>query len=159
MFCPGTLGPHTGGPDPIPGVQFAHVEVLDPHGKVSDRPVGPTCRRQFPSPALSLYLVGPVHQSPSRCPTRPFLLSLRRGPSLSVLPPPRLPWTGACALTHVAGFLGHDAPTCPAPRAPPAPHFTQLCPLSRSAHAASRRRRPAPTFPTIQLAVVHAKPL
>jgi hypothetical protein len=35
MFCPGTLGPHyrwlgphTGGPDPILGVQFAHVEAL-----------------------------------------------------------------------------------------------------------------------------------
>jgi hypothetical protein len=40
MFCPGTLGPHCGwlgphtgggggGPDPILGVRFAHVEVLD----------------------------------------------------------------------------------------------------------------------------------
>jgi hypothetical protein len=36
MFCPGTLGPHcgrlgshTGGPDPILGVRFAHMEVLD----------------------------------------------------------------------------------------------------------------------------------
>jgi hypothetical protein len=36
MLCPGTLGPHCGrprphigGPDPIPGVRFAHVEVLD----------------------------------------------------------------------------------------------------------------------------------
>jgi hypothetical protein len=36
MFYPRTLGPHyeqpephTGGPDPILGVQFAHVEVLD----------------------------------------------------------------------------------------------------------------------------------
>jgi hypothetical protein len=36
MLYPGTLGPHcgwpgthTGGPDPIPGVRFAHVEVLD----------------------------------------------------------------------------------------------------------------------------------
>jgi hypothetical protein len=35
MFCPRTLrphhgqpGPHTGGPDPILGVQFVHVEVL-----------------------------------------------------------------------------------------------------------------------------------
>jgi hypothetical protein len=35
--------------------------------------------------------------------------SLRRGPALSVLPPPRSPWTGACALAHVTGFLGHDA--------------------------------------------------
>jgi hypothetical protein len=36
MFYPGTLGPpcgwprpHTGGPDRIPGVRLAHVEVLD----------------------------------------------------------------------------------------------------------------------------------
>jgi hypothetical protein len=36
MFCPGTLGPpcgwpgpHTGGPDPIPGVRLAHVGVQD----------------------------------------------------------------------------------------------------------------------------------
>jgi hypothetical protein len=36
MFCPGTLGPycgrpgpHTGGPDLIPGVWLVHVEVLD----------------------------------------------------------------------------------------------------------------------------------
>jgi hypothetical protein len=32
----------------------------------------------------------------------------------------------------------------PVPRAHPSPHFAQLHPLSRSAHAASRRRRPAP---------------
>jgi hypothetical protein len=36
MFCPetlgphcGQLGPHRGGPNPIPGVRLAHVEVLD----------------------------------------------------------------------------------------------------------------------------------
>jgi hypothetical protein len=36
MFCPGTLGPHCGwpgphtvGPNPIPGVRLTHVEVLD----------------------------------------------------------------------------------------------------------------------------------
>jgi hypothetical protein len=28
---------------------------------------------------------------------------------LSVLPSARPLWTGACALTHVVGFLGHDA--------------------------------------------------
>jgi hypothetical protein len=59
--------------------------------------------------SLSLYLTGPDRQSPSRCPARPFLLSLRRGPALSVPPPPRSAWTGACALAHVTGFLGHGA--------------------------------------------------
>jgi hypothetical protein len=47
----------------------------------------------------------------------------------------------------------------PVPRAHPSPHFTQLCPLSCSAHAASCHQRPAPAFPTIQLAGDHAKPL
>jgi hypothetical protein len=65
----------------------------------------------FPSPtrSLSLCLTGPYCQSSCRCPTRPFLLSLRRGPALSVSPSPRSPWTDACALAHVVGFLGHDA--------------------------------------------------
>jgi hypothetical protein len=43
-------------------------------------------------------------------------------------------------------------------RAHPSPHFAQLHPLSRSAHAASRRRRPAPASPAIQLAGDHPKP-
>jgi hypothetical protein len=76
-------------------------------------PVGSISRRQFPSPArslsLSLCLAGLDRQSPSHCPARPFLLPLRRGPALSVLPPSRSLWTGACALIHVVGFLGHDA--------------------------------------------------
>jgi hypothetical protein len=54
------------------------------------------------------------------------------------------------------------SPTRPAPflepRAHPSPHFAQLRPLSRSAHATSRRRRPAPTFPAIQLAGDRSKP-
>jgi hypothetical protein len=44
------------------------------------------------------------------------------------------------------------------PRAQPSPYFAQLHPLSRSAHAASRRRRPAPAFPAIQLAGDRSKP-
>jgi hypothetical protein len=63
----------------------------------------------FPARSLSLCLTGPIRQLLSCCPTRPFLLSLRRGPYLSVPPPPRSPWTGSCALAHVTGFLGHDA--------------------------------------------------
>jgi hypothetical protein len=46
----------------------------------------------------------------------------------------------------------------PVPRTHPSPHFAQLHPLSRSALAASHRRRPAPTSPAIQLAGVRAKP-
>jgi hypothetical protein len=96
---------------------------------------------------------------PSRCPRASPFLSLRRGPALSVPPSPRSPWTGACALAHVARFLGHDAHASsslfrapPVPRAHPSPHFARLHPLSRSAHAASRRWRPAPALPAIQLA-------
>jgi hypothetical protein len=73
-------------------------------------PVGPTCQRQFPSlvrsPSLSR---GPGSPVPSRCPRASPFLSLRRGPALSVPPSPRPPWTGACALAHVAGVFGHDA--------------------------------------------------
>ncbi|PWZ34057.1 hypothetical protein Zm00014a_015337, partial [Zea mays] len=65
-----------------------------------------------PTRSLSLCLAGPVRQSPSRCPARLFLLSLHRGPYLSVPPPPRSLWPGACALAHVARFLGHDAHPC-----------------------------------------------
>jgi hypothetical protein len=49
-------------------------------------------------------------------------------------------------------------------RAPPmtrthhSPHFAQLCPLSRSALAARRRRRPAPALPIIQLTGGRTKP-
>jgi hypothetical protein len=77
-------------------------------------PAGPICRRQFPSPVRSLSLSVSQAQIASRravAPRAPFL-SLCRGPALSVPPPPRSP-TDACALAHVAGFLGHD----PRPRA------------------------------------------
>ena len=60
--------------------------------------------------ALSLSLSrGPGSPVTEPLPRAPFLLSLRRGPTLSVPPPPRSPWTGSSALVHVAGFLGHDA--------------------------------------------------
>jgi hypothetical protein len=46
----------------------------------------------------------------------------------------------------------------PVPHAHPSPYFAQLHPLSRSAHAASRRWRPVPVFPFIQLAGDRSKP-
>jgi hypothetical protein len=61
----------------------------------------------------------------------------------------------AMTLSHAPNSL-HIAPLVP--RAHPSPHFARLYPLSRSALAASRRRRPAPAFPAIQLAGVCAKP-
>jgi hypothetical protein len=57
--------------------------------------------------------------------------------------------------THVPISL-FKAP--PVPRAHPLPHFAQLHPLSRSAHVASHRRRPAPAFPAIRLAGDRSKP-
>jgi hypothetical protein len=73
--------------------------------------VGPTCRRRFLHPRAPLLSLprGPGSPFVESLPRASPFLSLRRGPSLSVPPSPRPPWTGECALTHVAGFLGHDA--------------------------------------------------
>jgi hypothetical protein len=76
----------------------------------------PSLSRSLPSgpnlsaPVTSFSLFrGPGSPVPNRCSrTSPFL-SLCRGPALSVPPSTRPPWTSACALAHVAGFLGHDA--------------------------------------------------
>jgi hypothetical protein len=124
-------------------------------------PVGPICQRKFPSLArsLSLCLAGLDRQSPSRCPACPFFLSLRRGLALSVPPlharrgPVRA--HSRTSLDFSATMPAH-APNSllrapPVPRAHPSPHFAQLHPLSRSTHAASRRRRPALAFSAIQL--------
>jgi hypothetical protein len=92
---------------PVSGSSPSRVPSLSrslPSGIDLSAPVSFACALPF-----SLCLAGPDRQSPNRCLERPFLLSLRRGPYLSVLPSPRSPWTGACTLAHVAGFLGHDA--------------------------------------------------
>jgi hypothetical protein len=130
--------------------------------------VGPTCRRRFSSPAhsLSLCLTGLDRQSPSRCPVRPLFtlcavglpcqfcpLRARRGPARAHS---RMsPDFSATTPAHAPSSLLRAPPL---PHAHPSPHFAQLHPLSRSAHAASRRRRPAPTFPAIQLAGDCSKP-
>jgi hypothetical protein len=154
--------------DPACQRQYSRVRSLSP--SLSRCPAGPACRCQFSfARSLSLSLFVSRARFASRRavapPASPFL-SLRRGPSLSDLPSPRPPWTGACALAHVTGFHGHDAAHAPnslliappAPCAHPSPHFAHLHRLSRSALAASRRRRPAPVFPTIQLTGDYAQP-
>jgi hypothetical protein len=123
-------------------------------------PVGLTCRCQFPSPVRSLSL----------------FVSRAQFASAELLPP-RVPFSlsamWACLVSSTFLALAVDRrvrtrvrrrvsrprrpPTRLAPlfRAPPvlcahpSPHFVQLHPLSRSALAASRRRRPAPVFPAI----------
>jgi hypothetical protein len=131
--------------------------------------VGPICRRQFPSPARSLSL------------------SLSRGPDPPVAEPlPRAPFSSLCVVDPTCQFrplrarrgpasahsrmwrdfsatMPAHAPSSlfrapPVPRAHPSPHFAQLRPLSRFAHTASRRRRPASAFPAIQLAGDCSKP-
>jgi hypothetical protein len=111
--------------------------------------------------------VGPVRQALSRCPARPLSSLCVVGLPCQFCPPRA---RRGLASAHSRTSLDFSA-TTPAhapssllraplvPRAhPPPPHFTQLRPLSGSAHAASSRRRPAPAFPAIQLAGDRAKP-
>jgi hypothetical protein len=135
-------------------------------------------------PSLARCLVGPI----CRCPFFSLARSLSRGPGSPVAEPlPRTPlFFSLCAVGLPCQFCplrarrgptrAHSrtspdfsamtpahAPNSllrapPVPRAHPSPHFAQLYPLSRSAHAASRRRRPAPAFPAIQLAGDRSKP-
>jgi hypothetical protein len=126
--------------------------------------VGPACRRQFSSPRAPSLPVSRAQITSRRAvaPRTPFLLSLCRGPALSVLPPPRSPWTGACvpdfSTTTPAHVPSSLLRALLAPRAHPSPHFAQLHPLSRSAHAARRRQRPTPAFPANQLTGDRSKP-
>jgi hypothetical protein len=116
--------------------------------------------------SLSLCLTGPIRQCRAVAPTR-SLFSLcavglpcqfrlpraRRGPARAHSR--TSPNFSATTPAHVPSSL-FRAP--PVPRAHPSPHFARLHPLSRSAHAANRRRRPAPAFPAIQLAGDRSKP-
>jgi hypothetical protein len=71
------------------------------------RPVGASFLHPLaPSRSLSRGPSSPIVEPLPRA--SPFL-SMCRGPALSVPPSPRSPWTGACALAHVTGFLGHDS--------------------------------------------------
>jgi hypothetical protein len=133
--------------------------------------VGPICRRQFPLPARSLSL--------SVCVSRARIASRRaiapRTPFFSLctmgLPcqfrPLRARRGAARAHSRTSPDFSATTPAHapssllrapPVPRAHPLPHFAQLHPLSRSAHAASRRQRPVPAFSAIQLAEDRSKP-
>jgi hypothetical protein len=129
-------------------------------------PVGTTCRRQFPSPVHSLCLMGPVRQCRAISPARPFF-------SLGAVGLPcqfRLPCAHhGPARAHSRTSLGFSATmpahapnsllrALPVPRTRPSPHFTHPRPLSGSAVAAGRHRRPAPPFPANQLVEDHPKP-
>jgi hypothetical protein len=116
--------------------------------------------------SLSLCFAGLVRQPPSRCRMRPIfslyavglpcqirLPRTRRGPARvhSRTSPDFL----AMMPAHAPSSL-FRAP--PVPPTHPSPHFAQLPTLSRSAHAASRRQRPAPAFPAFQLTEDRSKP-
>jgi hypothetical protein len=129
--------------------------------------------------------VGPIYR---RQLLHPLALSLSHGPEPPVVEPlPRAslfslsaPWASPVSSTlsarrrgpahaHSRTSSGFSATTPahapnplliapPVPHAHPSPHFAHPHPLSRSALAASRRRRPTPASPAIQLAGVRAKP-
>jgi hypothetical protein len=108
--------------------RFASAELLPPHVLL-----------------LSLYAVG------LSCQFR--LLHARRG--LARAHPRTSPGFSATTPAHAPNSL-FRAPLVPRTR--PSPHFAHPHPLSRSALAARRHRRPASAFPTIQLAGDRTKP-
>jgi hypothetical protein len=131
--------------------------------------VDPTCRRQLLRPLAlppSLYFAGPVRQRRAVALARPpFSLCVvglpcqirlscaRHGPARAHSR--TSPGFSATTPAHAPNSL-FRAP--PVPRTHPSPHFARLHPLSRSTHAASRRRRPAPMFSAIQLVGDRSKP-
>jgi hypothetical protein len=130
--------------------------------------VGPACRHQFSSPRAPYLSVSRARIASRRvvAPRAPFFslcvvglpcqfrpLRARRGPARAHLR--TSPDFSATTLAHAPSSLLRAPPV---PRAHPSPRFVQLLPLSRSAHAASRRRRTAPAFPSIQLTGDRFKP-
>jgi hypothetical protein len=131
--------------------------------------VDPACRRQLLHLLAlppSICLVGPVRQRRVVAPACPlYSLSVVDPPSQIRLPRARRgptrahsrtsPGFSATTPAHSPNSL-FTAPPVPCTR--PSLHFACPRPLSRSAHAAIRRQRSAPVFPTIQLAGDRAKP-
>jgi hypothetical protein len=139
--------PPVSGSSPLPPARSLSHSL--PNGADLSAPISFTCALPL---SLSRGPSSPVAESLPRAP--PFL-SLRRGPALSVPPSPLSPDFSTTTPTHAPSSLLR-APSVP--RARPLPHFAQLHPLSRSAHATSRRRRPAPAFPATQLTGDRSKP-
>jgi hypothetical protein len=120
-------------------VSFTHALPLS----LSRGPISPAVAPR--TPFFSLCAVGlPCQFRPLYARSGPARAHSRTSPDFSATTPAHAP----------SSLL--RAP--PVPRAHPSPHFAQLHPLSRSAHAATRRRRPSPTFPAIQLAGGRSKP-
>ena len=131
--------------------------------------MGPTYRRQLLRPLtlpLSLCFVGPVRQCRAVAPVCPLFSLCAVGLPCQI----RLPRARrGSARAHLRTSPGFSA-TMPAhapnplliaplvPHTHPSPHFAHPHPLSRSALAASRRRRPALVFLTIQLVGDRPKP-
>jgi hypothetical protein len=129
--------------------------------------MGPTCRRQFPSPVRSHSVSRARFAIAEMLPPRVLLFSLcavslscqfrllhaRRRPARAHSR--TSPGFSTTTPAHVPNSL-FIAP--PVPRTRPSPHFAHPRPLSRSVLAARRRRRPASAFPAIQLTRDHAKP-
>jgi hypothetical protein len=96
-------------------------------------------------PLFSLYTVGqPCQFRLPRARRGPARVHSRTSPGFSATTPAHAPSSLLRAL--------------PVPHTCPSPHFAHPCPLSRSALAARRHRRPAPVFLTVQLAGDCAKP-
>jgi hypothetical protein len=125
--------------------------------------VGPTCRRQLPSPARPLVslLRGPILPGAEPLPRTP-LSSLSAPWTLPVSSAPLRARRGpACAHSLTSPDFSATTPAhAPSSllRAPPVPR-THPRLISRSSALATRRhRRPAPAFSTTQLAGERAKP-
>jgi hypothetical protein len=99
-------------------------------------PVSFTCVLPF-----SLCLANLVRQELKRYPRVPFPLSLRCGPARSAPPPPRSPWTGACARRWIS--RPRRPPTRPAPFIEPH-HCPALTPRLISHTLALSRALPSP---------------
>jgi hypothetical protein len=108
---------------------------------------------------------GLVRQLLSHCPMRPLFSLCAVDPPCQFRPPRARRGPASAHSRTSPDFLATTPAHVPSSllRAPPVPrtplpHFTQLRPLSRSSHAASIRRRPAPAFSAIQLAGDRARP-